>query len=190
MDQACLNQQNYWIVVLCWLTRELPMSYEPPAPPANLPTEIVNTLNESTPERLRNIARYAEELAEHKERKARLEEKSDEDDIKGAARRSSGRCPRKGDDHDQGNQRQPLLLLTVARGESDQVQIQGTGQLRQVERITVLIVGLTHPVCEMILHSVEEHPHVRDELTDRMNGTPRLRNKRRVNQCSGRGAVS
>ncbi|WP_336136307.1 hypothetical protein [Natronomonas amylolytica] len=55
------------------------MSYEPPTPPASLPTETVNTLNESTPERLRDVARYAEDLAEHKEREERLEKGSDED---------------------------------------------------------------------------------------------------------------
>ncbi len=48
----------------------------------NLPTDLVNTLNESTPEHLRDIATYAEELAEHKERKARLEEETTEDEIK------------------------------------------------------------------------------------------------------------
>ncbi|MXV61606.1 hypothetical protein GS429_05905 [Natronorubrum sp. JWXQ-INN-674] len=57
------------------------MSYEPPTPPADLATEFVNSLNESSPERLQDIARYAEALAEHKEREIRLEEKSDEDDI-------------------------------------------------------------------------------------------------------------
>jgi hypothetical protein len=56
------------------------MSYEPPTPPASLPTDIVNTLNESTPNRLRDVARYAESLAEHKERKTRLEEASDDAD--------------------------------------------------------------------------------------------------------------
>ena len=40
------------------------MSYEPPAPPANLPVEIVNTLSESPPERLRDFMMYAEALAE------------------------------------------------------------------------------------------------------------------------------
>jgi len=54
------------------------MSYEPPTPPANFPTEVVNALNESTPNHLRDVARYAEELAEHKEREARLEEESDD----------------------------------------------------------------------------------------------------------------
>nr|WP_229504804.1 hypothetical protein [Natrinema versiforme] len=57
------------------------MSYEPPTPSANLPTEIVNTLNESTPEHLRDVATYAEELAEHKERKACLEEEGDQDEM-------------------------------------------------------------------------------------------------------------
>ena len=57
------------------------MSYEPPSPPANLPTEIVDTLNEATPEHLRDVARYAEALAEHKEREARLEEEADEADV-------------------------------------------------------------------------------------------------------------
>ena len=56
------------------------MSYEPPTPPANLPTETVTTLNESTPEGLRDIATYAEALAEHKKREARLEE-ADQDEI-------------------------------------------------------------------------------------------------------------
>ncbi|WP_222912724.1 hypothetical protein [Natrinema sp. SYSU A 869] len=57
------------------------MSYEPPNPPANLPTEVVNTLNDFAPERLRDAANYAEELAEHKEREARLEEESGEDKV-------------------------------------------------------------------------------------------------------------
>ena len=57
------------------------MSYEPLPPPANLPTEIVNTLIESTPEQLREIATYAEALAEHKEREARLKESADEEPV-------------------------------------------------------------------------------------------------------------
>ncbi|MBX0325636.1 hypothetical protein EGH21_21685 [Halomicroarcula sp. F13] len=57
------------------------MSYEPPTPPANLTTEIVNTLSESTPERLRDIATYAEALAEHKEREARIEESADQEEV-------------------------------------------------------------------------------------------------------------
>jgi len=58
------------------------MSHEPPAPPANLPTEIVNALNKATPEQLRDVARYGEALAEHKEWEARLEAKADDADVK------------------------------------------------------------------------------------------------------------
>jgi len=58
------------------------MSDEPPTPPANLPTEIVNTLNESDPEQLRDVATYAEALTEHKEREARLEESANQEEAK------------------------------------------------------------------------------------------------------------
>ncbi|ERG97299.1 PD-(D/E)XK nuclease family protein [Haloquadratum walsbyi] len=57
------------------------MFYEPPSPPANLPTEIVDALNEATPEHLRDAASYAEALTEHKEREARLEEEADDTDV-------------------------------------------------------------------------------------------------------------
>ncbi|WP_226042853.1 hypothetical protein [Natrinema sp. DC36] len=56
------------------------MSYESPTPPTNLPTEIVTALNEFTPDRLQDVAMYAEELAEHKEREVRLEEEPDQDE--------------------------------------------------------------------------------------------------------------
>ena len=56
------------------------MSHEPPTPPAELPTDIVNTLNGYSPEQLQHVASYAEALAEHKARD-RLEEKSDENEI-------------------------------------------------------------------------------------------------------------
>jgi hypothetical protein len=54
------------------------MPYEPPTPPAELSTEIFDTLNDYSPDQLQNVARYAEELAEHKAREARLEEASDD----------------------------------------------------------------------------------------------------------------
>ncbi|SNR66046.1 hypothetical protein SAMN06266787_10865 [Halorubrum ezzemoulense] len=57
------------------------MSYEPLTPPANLPTEIVNTLNESDSELLRDVATYAEALAEHKEREHHLEESVDQEEV-------------------------------------------------------------------------------------------------------------
>ena len=57
------------------------MTYEPPTPPANLPTEIVKTLNESDPEQLRVVATYAEALAGHKDREARLEKSADQEEV-------------------------------------------------------------------------------------------------------------
>jgi len=57
------------------------MSYEPPTPSAELPTDIVNTLNGYSLDQLQHVARYAEELAEHKAREARLKEESEDDEI-------------------------------------------------------------------------------------------------------------
>jgi hypothetical protein len=57
------------------------MSYEPPAPPAELPTDIVDTLNGYSSGQLEHVVRYADDLAEHKAREARLEEESDNDEI-------------------------------------------------------------------------------------------------------------
>ena len=57
------------------------ISYEPPTPPAELPTDIVDTLNDYASDRLQQVARYAEALAEHKAREARLEEESEDDEI-------------------------------------------------------------------------------------------------------------
>jgi len=58
------------------------MPYEPPTPPAGLPAELVDTLNEASPEQLQDVARYADELAEYREREARLAEENDEAEIK------------------------------------------------------------------------------------------------------------
>lgn len=57
------------------------MSYEPPTPPADLPTHFTDTLNNYSPELLRHVANYAEELVEYREGEARLAEADDEDDI-------------------------------------------------------------------------------------------------------------
>jgi len=57
------------------------MSYESPTPPADLPTDIVNTLNSYSPDQLQQVARYTKQLAEHKAREARLKEESEEDKI-------------------------------------------------------------------------------------------------------------
>jgi len=58
------------------------MSYEPPTPPAELPTDLVNTVNGYSPDQLQHVAHYAEALAEHKEREARLEEESEDSEVK------------------------------------------------------------------------------------------------------------
>ncbi len=57
------------------------MSPEPPTPPAELPTDLVNTLDGYSPDQLQHVARYAEELAEHKAREARLKEESEDDEV-------------------------------------------------------------------------------------------------------------
>jgi hypothetical protein len=66
---------------LVLVNTDQPMSYEPPTPPAELPSDIVDTLNGYSPDLLQHVARYAEAVAEHKEREARLDEESDEDEI-------------------------------------------------------------------------------------------------------------
>ncbi|MCW8173686.1 hypothetical protein D8S78_24030 [Natrialba swarupiae] len=56
------------------------MPYEPPTPPADL-YGVRQQPQRVLPDRLQDIARYAEALAEYKVREARLEEESAEDDI-------------------------------------------------------------------------------------------------------------
>ena len=58
------------------------MSYEPPTPPAELPDDIVDTLDEYSPELLQHVANYAEELAGYRERETRLAEEDSEDEVK------------------------------------------------------------------------------------------------------------
>ncbi len=58
------------------------MSYEPPTLPTNFPTEIANAINDLDPYQLRDVATYAEALADHKEREARLEEEAADDEIR------------------------------------------------------------------------------------------------------------
>jgi len=107
------------------------MSYEPPSPPANLPTEIVDALNEATSEHLRDAASYAEALAEYKEREARLEEEADDADIEERPDDLPRRRAGEGDDHDQGDQRQPLLLLAVAGRRFGDVEVQRAGEFHE-----------------------------------------------------------
>jgi len=52
------------------------MSYEPPTPPRELSTKIINTLNSQGPEQLNHIAIYSDKLAKHKEREERLKEEN------------------------------------------------------------------------------------------------------------------
>jgi len=98
----------------CWLTREQSMSDEPPTPPTSLSTEVANALNDLPPEHLRDIARYAEKLAEHKEREDRLEEESNEDESEDG-QTSFRRCPVESHDHDQG--RSTTTAITTGSGE-------------------------------------------------------------------------
>ena len=44
-------------------------------------TGVINTLNDYSHELLRHVARYADELAEYREREAPLAEKAEEDEI-------------------------------------------------------------------------------------------------------------
>jgi len=104
------------------------MSYEPPTPPANLPTEIVNTLNEATPEHLRDVASYAEALAKHKEREARLEEEADDADVEERPDDLPDDVPAKATITIKGDQRQPLLLLAVAGRRFGDVEVQRAGE--------------------------------------------------------------
>lgn len=55
------------------------MSYSPPTPPSDLPEDVVETLDGYSPELLRDVAAYAEALADHREREARLEEADGEE---------------------------------------------------------------------------------------------------------------
>lgn len=57
------------------------MSYEPPMPPTELPSDIVESLDDSSSELLRHVASYAEELAEYRDREERLAEEGSENQV-------------------------------------------------------------------------------------------------------------
>lgn len=57
------------------------MSYEAPTPPQELPADIVDTLDDCSPELLRHVARYTGELAEYRERETRLVEKEEKKQV-------------------------------------------------------------------------------------------------------------
>ena len=52
------------------------MSDEPPTPPAALPGDVVDALSECSPDLLRSVAGYAEELAEYGERETSTEDRA------------------------------------------------------------------------------------------------------------------
>ncbi|GAB3421477.1 hypothetical protein GCM10027435_25290 [Haloparvum alkalitolerans] len=52
-----------------------------PTPPEDLPTDVVETLDGCSPAVLRQVAAYAEELAESREQGDRTEEEPDEDAV-------------------------------------------------------------------------------------------------------------
>jgi len=54
------------------------MSDDPPTPPADLPEEVVDALADRSPERLRELARYAEELADYRASERRTPEDSED----------------------------------------------------------------------------------------------------------------
>ncbi len=73
------------------------MSYEPPTPPAELPTDLVNTLNGSSSEQLQHVARYVEEqlstkLARHVSKRTQMKAKSK--NVPTICRTTSRRRPR------------------------------------------------------------------------------------------------
>ncbi|WP_049894684.1 hypothetical protein [Halogranum rubrum] len=55
------------------------MSNSPPTPPQDVPSGIAEKLTKQSPDVLRDIARYADELAEHLEREAELAEQDERD---------------------------------------------------------------------------------------------------------------
>ncbi|WP_227355790.1 hypothetical protein [Haladaptatus salinisoli] len=56
------------------------MSYPDPSPGSDIPTHIVEGLDDQSPKTLRQIAYYAEQLAEHQEREQRLAESEETED--------------------------------------------------------------------------------------------------------------
>jgi hypothetical protein len=57
------------------------MSHTPPTPPQELSTGTIEQFDDLPPDLLRHVADYAEELAEYREREARLAEHEDEEDL-------------------------------------------------------------------------------------------------------------
>jgi hypothetical protein len=64
-------------------TRRPLISYESATLPAELPTDIVDTLNGYSLDQLQHVARYVEEVAEDKARETHINTESDDDEIEG-----------------------------------------------------------------------------------------------------------
>jgi hypothetical protein len=58
------------------------MPEDPPTPPRDVPSDLVDTLVACSPSQLRTVAQYVDTLAEHKERKQRRE--ADDESADGA----------------------------------------------------------------------------------------------------------
>jgi len=56
---------------------------EEPAPPANLPAEFAESLQDLSVDQLGEVAEYAETLAAHRERQHRVEEEKDDGELEG-----------------------------------------------------------------------------------------------------------
>ncbi|GAA0290804.1 hypothetical protein [Halarchaeum salinum] len=56
------------------------MPYSPPTPPQELSSDLVESLEDCSAEELRAVERYADALAEYREREARLAE-DDQDEV-------------------------------------------------------------------------------------------------------------
>ena len=76
--------------------------------------DIVDTLNGYSPDQLQHVARYAEALAEHRKRKIRLNERTDEEKSK-SVRRMSRRRPRSR------SRRSMIIATTTGSGEMENV---------------------------------------------------------------------
>jgi hypothetical protein len=61
------------------------MPYAPPDPPEGVPDDVIEGVAELPPDLLRDLSRYAEALAEHREREARLDDESEREEGPGPA---------------------------------------------------------------------------------------------------------
>ena len=79
-NDTCLTNKSMILGILLVNTAGA-MSYEPPTPPTDLPDSVVDTLDDYSVDLLRDVASYAEELAEYREREARLDEKDSRNEV-------------------------------------------------------------------------------------------------------------